>query len=196
MIIAENKGVAELLPEIARITGAQAVIVAVDKEIWLPRGLARQLRGWLDDVGVVCVTPKPLCSLTETHYNVRQHRLPYEHPLISAFARYFGQPKLKLTVNPQTRMIDDTEVVRDAFCGCARYVSKGLIGVSADEAELKAGLLHHHYPCLAGMVKDADFNDSLMHVSGNILKDNVGNSVRLYKNINYIEPDKRSDSDA
>ena len=38
---AEIKGVAELLPDIARMTGARAVIAAVDNEAWLPRGLAR-----------------------------------------------------------------------------------------------------------------------------------------------------------
>jgi hypothetical protein len=193
---AEDKGVAELLPEIVRLTGAQAVIVAVDKEAWLPRGLARQLRGWLADMGVVCVTPKPLCSLTETHYNVRQHKETYEHPLISEFASYFGQPQIRLTINPDTRSIADAVVDRDAFCGCTRFVVKGLIGVSVDEAELKAGLLHHHYPCLAGMVKDPDFNDTLMHVSGNILKDQVAELVRPYKRVRYLEPDKRSDSDA
>jgi len=43
----EHPGIAELIPEIARITGAQAVIAAVDNEAWLPRGLARQLAdGW------------------------------------------------------------------------------------------------------------------------------------------------------
>ena len=41
-------------------------------------------------------------------------------------------------------------------------------GVSVDEAEFQAGMLHHQYPCLAGMVKDPDFNDTLMHVSGHM----------------------------
>ena len=40
----EHRGIAELLPDVARVTGAQAVIAAVDSEAWLPRGLARQLR--------------------------------------------------------------------------------------------------------------------------------------------------------
>ena len=44
---AEHKGVAELLPDVCQATGARAVIAAVDNETWLPRGLARQLRGWL-----------------------------------------------------------------------------------------------------------------------------------------------------
>ncbi|RME33273.1 MAG: hypothetical protein D6793_09990, partial [Thermoflexia bacterium] len=55
----EHPGVAELVPEVVRMTGAKAVIAPVDREEWLPRGLARQLRGWLAQMGVACVTPKP-----------------------------------------------------------------------------------------------------------------------------------------
>jgi hypothetical protein len=189
----EHRGVAELIPEIARMTGAKAVIAPVDREEWLPRGLARQLRGWLADVGVACVTPKPLCSLTEMHYNVRRHRVAYDDPFIAGFARHFGRPELHITVDPNTRAIATVDVVRDAVCGCARSVARGLVGVSADDAEEKAGLLHHHYPCLAGMVKDPDFSDTLMHVSGNILKDAVGEQVKPYKETAYITPGTRSE---
>jgi hypothetical protein len=188
----EHRGVAELIPEAARMVGARAVIAPVDREEWLPRGLARQLRGWLADMGVACVTPKPLCSLTETHYNVRRHRIEYDDPLIAEFARYFGRPEFRIIVDPDARTIAGVEVVRDAFCGCARFVAQGLVDVSANAAEEKAGLLHHHYPCLAGMVKDPDFNDTLMHVSGNILKERVGEQVRPYKEILYVVPGKLS----
>lgn len=189
----EHKGVAELVPEVAKMTRAKAVIAPVDWEEWLPRGLARQLRGWLADIGVTCVTPKPLCSLTETHYNVRQHREEYDDPLIAEFAHYFGRPGLRITVASETRTITEVEVVRDAVCGCARHVAQGLVGVSANDAEQEAGLLHHHYPCLARMGKDPDFNDTLMHVSGNILKEQVGEQVRPYKEMAYIVPGKRSE---
>jgi len=195
----EHKGVAELVVEAAKMSGAKAVIAPVDREEWLPRGLARQLRGWLADAdkqhpdGVTCVTPKPLCSLTETHYNVRRHRVEYDDPLIAEFAHYFGQPKFNITVDPETRDIAAIEIVRDAVCGCARYVTQELLGVPVDDAEHLAGLLHHHYPCLAGMVKDSDFNDTLMHVSGNIMKEQVGKQVGSYKEVRYIVPGKRSD---
>jgi hypothetical protein len=189
----EHRGVAELIPEAAKITGAKAVIAPVDREEWLPRGLARQLRGWLADMNVACVTPKPLCSLTETHYNVRRHRVEYDNPLIAEFARYFGRPGFRITVDPGTRTITAVEVVRDAVCGCAHHVARGLIGVSANDAEQEAGLLHHHYPCLAGMVRDPDFNDTLMHVSGIILKEEVGDQVKSYKEVAYITPGKRSE---
>jgi len=190
---AEHKGVAELIPDIVSLTGARAVIAAVDSEAWVPRGLARQLRNWLEEMGVTCVTPKPLCSLTETDYGVaRRQRIPYEDPLISEFARCFGMPDLRLTVDPDSNTITAASVSRDAVCGCARYVAERLVGVSADDAEQEAGLLHHHYPCLASMGIDVDFSDTLMHVSGNVLRDNVAEQVRPYRRIKYIAPGKQS----
>ncbi len=187
---AEHKGVAELLPDIAGMTGAQAVIAAIDNEAWLPRGLARQLRGWLAEMDVAVATPKPLCSLTETHYLIaRRQKLDVSHPLIVEFARRFGQPELRLTVDPDTRHVTGATVGRDAVCGCARFVAERLVGISADDAGEKAGLLHHHYPCLASMGKDTDFGDTLMHVSGNLLKDNVEEQVKPFKQVQRITPD-------
>jgi hypothetical protein len=184
----EHKGVAELIPEVAKMTGARAVIAPVDNVAWLPPGLANQLRRWLADLGVASVFPKPFCSLTETHYNVRRYREAYDDALISEFAHYFGQPELKLTLDAHSRTISAAEVVRDACCGCARYVAARLVGVGADDAEVRAGLAHHHYPCLASMVKDPDFSDTLMHVSGHLLKDNVGEQVKSYKQVQMIRP--------
>jgi hypothetical protein len=53
--------------------------------------------------------------------------------------------------------------------------------------------LHHHYPCLASMGKDSDFGDTLMHVSGNVLKDNVEEQVRPFRRIQYISPGTKSE---
>jgi hypothetical protein len=184
----EHKGVAELIPEVAAMTGAQAVIAPVDNVAWLPPGLANQLRGWLKRIGVASVFPKPLCSLTETHFNARRYREGYDHPLIREFARHFGQPEIKLTVDPNSRTITAAQVKRDACCGCARYVAAKLVGVSVDEAEHQAGLAHHHFPCLASMGKDPDFGDTLMHVSGHLLKDNVGEQVKPFKRVQVIRP--------
>ena len=187
---AEHKGIAELLPDIARMTGAKSVIAAIDNEAWLPRGLARQLHGWLKDQGVACATPKPLCSLTAIDFGVtRRQRMTYHDLLIAEFAKYFGQPELKLTIDPTSRLITAAEVQRDAVCGCARYVAGKLVGIPVDDAEEKAGLLHHHYPCLASMVKLPDFNhDTLMHESGNLLKNNITQQVKPFKKVQYIVP--------
>jgi hypothetical protein len=191
---AEHKGVAELLPDIAKMTGIKAVIAPVDNEAWLPRGLARQLRGWLAEMDVACATPKPLCSLTDKEYLVtRRQRLAYDDPRIAEFARYFGRPRLQLELDPESRTITSAQVTRDTVCGCARFVAEALIGVTADQAEEKAGLAHHHFPCLASMGIDPDFNDTLMHVSGNIMRDEVAAQVKPYKKGNVISPGNRVD---
>jgi hypothetical protein len=192
--LAEHKGVAELIPDIAKMTEAKAVVVAVDNENCLPRGLARQLRGWLEKMNVACATPKPLCSLTETDYWLtRRTRLEHHSPQIAEFARYFGKPEFMITVDREKRMITSVEVKRDAVCGCARFVAQKLVGLSVDQAEFEAGLAHHHYPCLASMGIDVDFGDTLLHISGNIMKDSVAEQVRPYIHVQYIAPGSRSE---
>ncbi len=189
----EQRGIAELIPDIARLSGARAVIAPIDSEAWLPHGLARQLRGWLEEMEVACVTPKPLCSLTDSNYALaRRQRISYNDALIAEFARHFGQPELQISIDPETRLIAAVQVKRDAVCGCARFAAERLVGVSADDAEQTAGMLHHHYPCLASMGKDPDYDDTLMHVSGNILRDNVAAQVKPYKRVQYIAPGTRS----
>lgn len=190
---AEHKSVAELIPDIARMTGARAVIAAVDNENCLPRGLASQLRGWLEKMDVACATPKPLCSLTETDYWItRRQRMEHHSPLIAEFARYFGKPQFSAVVDPQTRTIISVNVSRDAVCGCARFVAQKLAGVAVDDAEEQAGLLHHHFPCLASMGIDVDYGDTLLHISGNIMKEAIAEPLQPYKRTHYISPGFRS----
>jgi hypothetical protein len=191
---AEHKALAELLPDIAGMTGATAVIAAIDNDAVLPRGLMRQLTGWLERMNVALVTPRPLCSLSETHYWLsRCEKRAYDNPLIREFAHYFGMPAFKITVDPKTRVITSAEVTRDAVCGCARYVAEHLAQVPVDDAEEQAGMLHHHYPCLAAMGVVADYGDTLMHISGNIMIEAVGEQIKAYKKIQYIAPGWRSE---
>jgi hypothetical protein len=84
-------------------------------------------------------------------------------------------------------------VLRDACWGCARHVAAGLVGVSADEAEFQSGMLHHHFPCLASMGIDPDFGDTLMHVSGNLLRDDVAAQVKPWKQVQMIRPASQPD---
>lgn len=185
----EHPGVAELIPDVVRMSGAKAVVAAADREEWLPRGLARQLQGWLEEMGVACVAPRPLCTLTESEYRVgRREVIPYTDAHIAEFARYVGRPKLRVVVDEERRVIARVEVLRDAVCGCAHFVAEGLIGVDVDEAEEKAGLLHHFYPCLAGMDRDIGYGDTLMHVAGDIMKGEVAYQVKPFRSVQTILP--------
>jgi len=161
---AELKGVAELLPEIARLSKAKAVIVAVNNEAWLPLGLARQLRGWLADMNVACATD----------------RIKFESPEISEFARYFGRPDLKIVLDEKNQAIRSAEVIRDAVCGNTRHVAGQIIGLPTADVLYKAGLLHKHFPCLTTMTKLDDFDhETLMQESGYQLTDNIAGQLNL-----------------
>lgn len=176
--LAEDPGVAELLPDVARATRAKALIAAIDSEAWLPAGLAAQTNARLDKIGVASVYPKPLCTLTESTYGFRK-KIPYDSETISEFAMHFGRPKLRVKV--EGGKVSEVEVERDACCGCARHVAAGLPGTDVRDAEFEAGMLHHHYPCLATMGIDEELGDTLMHVSGHLLRDEVAEQIKPHK---------------
>jgi len=150
--LGESGSAAQLLPGIVERTSARALIAPVDNVDWLPDGLIRQLRVWMAAVGVTTVFPKPFCSLTENCYNVRQQEVAFEDPWIAEFARHFGRPVFRVACDGQD--IAQITVERDTACGCARFVAQKLAGGDVQEAAMKAGLLHHHYPCRATMRVD------------------------------------------
>lgn len=186
LAMGEHPGIAELLPDVAKMTGAKALIAPVDRVEWLPKGLMNQLRGWLKQVGVESAFPKPFCSLTENCYGVRGQRVEYDQPLIAEFARYFGKPRVRVSVDAKT--ITAVEVERDAACGCVRYIAQGIVGNQVDDAEFQVGMLHHHFPCLASMGIDPDYSDTLMHVSGDLSRDAFSSALKPYRDIQYFRP--------
>ena len=173
LCLTHQPGVVQLLPEIARMTGAEGVIVAVDNTFALPPGLLNQVNAWLSDIGVTAVFPKPLCSLTRKTYNVGPKISTYFDGPIAEFVHYFGRPMFRIDVDTEKGVVHEVKVLRDSLCGCAQYVSKNLVGVSIEEAEQRAAVLHHHYPCLASMSMDPDYRDGLLNVSGNILRQEI-----------------------
>ncbi len=189
LALGEHPGIAELLPDIAKMTGAKSLIAPVDRVEWLPKGLMNQLRGWLRQVGVVSVFPKPFCSLTENSYSLRGQRVEYADRLISEFARYFGKPRVTVAVDEASKTIAAVQVERDATCGVVRYIAQNIIGRKIDDAEYEAGMLHHHYPCLASMGIDPDYNDTLLHVSGDLSRDAFSSAVKPYREVQYFRPD-------
>lgn len=189
LALGEHPGIAELLPDIAKMTGAKSLIAPVDRVEWLPKGLMNQLRGWLRQVGVVSVFPKPFCSLAENSYSLRGQRVEYADRLISEFARYFGKPRVTVAVDEASKTIASVQVERDATCGVVRYIAQNIIGRKIDDAEYEAGMLHHHYPCLASMGIDPDYNDTLLHVSGDLSRDAFSSAVKPYREVQYFRPD-------
>lgn len=189
----ESPGAAQLISEYVKRSGARSVIAPVDNSAWLPPGLANQLKTELAGIGVVAVFPKPFCSLTENSYGFRRSAQPYQDELIATFARYFGRPKLRIVVNPETKRIESVEVQRNSACGGVAHAAKGMVGLHADEADVKAGLILHHYPCLCSMNQewlDDRLYDTLMHASGYIMNEEVAEQVKPFKTPpQYLTPD-------
>ena len=195
LALGEVPGLAQLVPEIVRLSGARAVIAPIDRNESLPAGLVNQLRRWLEAAGVGVVFPKPFCSLTERTLGSRPHEAEYEHPLVQRFAAAFGRPEFRLEVSGGK--IVGIEALRDTPCGCAQHVAAGLAGCAVEEAAEQAGMLHHHFPCLASMNQDADYHDTLMHVSGNILKDSLKAALKPYLGpVPYLRPTGLVEKDA
>ncbi|MBW1936817.1 MAG: hypothetical protein JRI84_14940, partial [Deltaproteobacteria bacterium] len=63
--LGERPGVAQLIPEMVKRSGAIAVVAPADNRAWLPFGLARQIQKKLESMGVDMVYPVPFCTLTE-----------------------------------------------------------------------------------------------------------------------------------
>jgi len=188
----ETAGFAQLIPSLAARAGVRAAVVPIDRNESLPAGLVRQLEGWLGAMGVAVVFPRPLCSLEEDGYNRAPVRAEYDDATIREFARHFGRPRFGISAS-QGR-VGSILVVRDAGCGCARFVAEGLCGIGIEEAVEVAGMLHHHYPCLASMNIDEDYRDTLMHVSGNLLREEIQRGIEPILPTAYLRPSNLVDS--
>lgn len=117
---------------------------------------------------------------------MRKQRVAYDNALIAEFARYFGMPRFGVAV--QDGKIARVELERASPCGCSDFVANGLAQVPLNDVEFGAGMLHHHYPCLAAMGIDPDYSDTLMHVSGNLTVDAIVDAVRPFRQVNYLRP--------
>jgi hypothetical protein len=168
--LGEHPGVAQMIPDMAKKSGAKAVIAPADNRVWLPPGLAKQIKRKLESMGVDMVYPVPFCTLTEKDS---------QNQYIREFAKYFG--RLEVDIELDKDRIKRVAVIRGAPCGCSPYVADGLAGVWERDAVEKAGLLHHQYPCLSTMVMDQEFEDTLMHRAGLMTKLAVDKAIKGVK---------------
>jgi hypothetical protein len=164
--LSESPSLAQLIPDFAKITKTRAVIVPIDNHNWVPSGMRNQIIKELDKSNLPHVFPKPFCTLEPKT----------ENAIINSFARFFGKPELKITV--ENKIIKKVEVLRGAPCGCSNFVAEKLVGVSEDNAVLQSGIFFHNYPCLASMEWDLEVNETLMHIAGFEIKKAVGKALR------------------
>ena len=156
LFLIQNSRKIELLSSIAKKSGAKAAIVAVDG-LWLQPGLRRQIE---KELSIPFAFPRTFCTL------VKQG-----NPLIDEFARHFGMPEFEIEV--EDGIVKKVNVTRNAPCGCSSFIAENLPGTKVEEAAVKAGMLHHNYPCMASMEFDKVTGDTLMHLSAH----NTANAI-------------------
>lgn len=161
----ENAGAADLIPDIVKRCGAKAVLAAVDNRAACPPGLENQIRKRLSAMGVASAFPRPLCG-----FDGGPDRL------LAEFAAKFGRPKFR--IGRDGDRVTSVEVLRDAPCGSAKFVASILKGVRIQEAADTGALRHHHHPCLASMEIDPDLADTIMHLSGYIVRAAVKSALK------------------
>jgi len=182
LALSESEGAAQLVPAVARLCGARAVIVPVDNPAWLPLGLKNQIQQELSKTGVSVVFPKTFCTLTENSSGFRSNAQSYDNEVIASFARHFGKPKLKLGVDPKGEKITAVTIERGSPCGSTRHVAEKLVGMAVKEAIPRAGLIVHQYPCLASMQSDEidkGVFEPVMNISGYVMNDEIERALHL-----------------
>lgn len=177
LALSESPETAQLVPAITRLSRVEAVIMPVDNSAWLPPGLQNELRCEIAEAGATAVFPRTFCTLTESTVGYGNDVEDYDNERIASFAGYFGRPRLKIEVGAQTTRITGVKVERSAPCGSTNYVAEKLAGLLVEGAVPQAGLHAHHYPCLASMHMEPT-GDTLMHISGYVVNDEVERGLR------------------
>ena len=158
LVLTESPGLTDLAPDMAKLCGAEAVIVPVDARAWAPPGLVRQTRARLEAMGVASAFPMPFCALAPASGSERQH------PLIRRFAERYG--RAVLSCEAMDGRVAGCEIAREAPCGNTRYIAGRLPGVLVSKAAEQAGLLHHYFPCWGGMDGDPVRGEhTLLHIA-------------------------------
>ena len=177
----ESDGAAQLVPAIARISGVKSAIVPVDNPVWLPLGLQGQIEQEMARDGIKSVYPRTFCTLTETCVGYRHTILSYDDEMISLFARYFGRPKLDITLDDSGEKITAVVVERGSACGSTHHAAEKMVGMSVGEVVPRAGLIVHQFPCLASMQQeeiDKGVFEPSMNVSGYVMNEGVETGLK------------------
>jgi len=150
-----------LVPGIARLWGARAVVFAIDDRGMIPeakRSIAEELR----NAGIHVEFPEPFCILAGS-----------TNDLVGEFAERFGRPGFRATIDPQSRQITAVTVLRDTPCGTASSTARKLEGLPAEPGLITKRCYEEHHNegadhcCLAEM----DPLYPVMQEAGDLLKD-------------------------
>ena len=168
LFLGESPSAFSLAPEVARRTGASALIGPVDDYSWLPLGLENQIQAEMKEDGVKAVFPRTFCTL-----------VPIGDVNIDGFAAIFGLPEVSIKV--KEGLVANVHVRRGAPCGSTSYMADKLLGTVVEKAPSKAGTLVQIYPCLASRRVERLLGDAPIHVAGHLAAKAVERALKSSK---------------
>lgn len=154
-------------PAIAEKAGTRLIIAPIEEPNWLSAGLQNQMKDKCEKMGIFFAAPKPFCSLRKG-----------EDPLTDTFMDYFkmGHPGFQIGV--KNNLIQTVQVMYSQPCGCAYYMAQKLKNASIDDKlDEVISNAHHAYPCTAGMDRDPELKDTILHKAGYIIRDAVHDAL-------------------
>jgi len=155
--------------------GYKAVVGCSERPQEMPLGLRKQMVEEAKELGMEADFAKPFCAM----------RPDPEKPVIAAFLNkaMIGEPELDIVLQKSREGRDAilaANVIRSAPCGSTWFVAKRLLGLEADQEDLRERIseAHHAYPCTASMERDLEVGDTILHKAGYIIREKVEEAIK------------------
>ncbi|MFX0027357.1 MAG: DUF166 domain-containing protein [Candidatus Hermodarchaeota archaeon] len=187
LVIGIHQDLLSGLPEYLKNTKTKAVIVPVENPKWVPPGLQVQIIKDFEQFGIQAAFPKPFCALSKelNEYNREEFNITKNRNYIAEFIEYFkiGVPVISFLLNKEGNAIIDTCVLQSAPCGSSYFIVQQLKGKYISNGELslneRISKAHHSYPCNASMDQDSILKDSILHVGGYLIRNEIRKKLSL-----------------
>lgn len=187
LVIGIHQDLLSGLPEYLKDTNLLAVIIPIENPKWIPPGLQVQVLEEFEKIGIQAAFPKPFCALSKelNQYNVEGFNITHNRDQIINFIDYFkiGEPIVAFLLNREGNAVEDTCVIQTAPCGSTFFILQQLHGkyINDDKTSLneKISKAHHSYPCNASMDQDSVLKDSILHVGGYLIRNEIRRKLNL-----------------
>ena len=187
LVIGIHQDLLSGLPEYLKNTKIKAVIVPVENPKWVPPGLQVQIIKNFEQFGIQAAFPKPFCALSKelNEHNREGFNITKNRNNIAEFIEYFkiGVPIISFLLNKEGNAILDSCVLQSAPCGSTYFILQQLKSKYISNGELslneRISKAHHSYPCNASMDQDSILKDSILHVGGYLIRNEIRKKLNL-----------------
>jgi len=187
LVIGIHQDLLSGLPDFIKDKKIKAVIIPIEDSKWVPAGLQVQVLEDFEKFGIQAAFPKPFCALSKelNEYNKVGFNTTKERNYIVEFIEFFkiGEPIISLLLSKDGKSIEDTCVIQSAPCGSTYFILQQLHAkyINDEKTSLneKISKAHHSYPCNASMEQDNILKDSILHIGGTLVRNEIRKQLNL-----------------